>query len=360
MDKKTESNDRTYDVFSPNTRFFLEQFSKSMSADILEWIRQISEKHISSLAGMEGIESIKVSLIVDSNIVIKSLNHYAKGKIPILMHLADNPVFDLYAPLELEAEVLQYIHERDAKKEIFLAGWDMIKNSIKLKSVKNRKARKLAMEAIGKKDLDDVPFVELYFAMNAHGIITDDKHYEDPAIKRFDIPKLGKVVGVYHMGMTSFFIAYDLLPPLVEFLFKIIGSVVKEFARYLEMIIKLVAAALSGAVSKIASAVSKAPSWLQALLLSALIVGIVTLIISDKTREKVTSAAKSFWTKIKPIVIQIVNWLKSAIAYLLEQLKKLGPYTITSAKVLAEIGKSIEEFKQEIRNIILEESTSQQ
>lgn len=318
------------------------------------------EKHISGLAGMDEIESIKVSLVVDSNIVIKSLNYYASGKTSILMHLANSPVFELYAPLELETEVLEYIDEKDAKREILLAGWSIIKNSIKLKSVKNSKARKLAMETIGKKDLDDVPFVELYFAMDAHGIITDDKHYEDPTIRKFDMPKLGKVVGTYYMGMTSFFITYDLLPPLMDFIFKIIGSVVREFTKYLEMIVRLVAAALSGAVNKIATAISNAPQWLQVLLLGALLVGIGAMILSDKTKDKVTSAVKGFWNKIKPILVQIVDWIKLLINYLLERIKKLGPYVITSAHVLAEIGKSIEEFKKEIRNIILDESLKQQ
>lgn len=331
-----------------------------MSADVLEWIRQVCEKHISSLAGMDGIESIKVSLVVDSNIVIRSLNHYAKGNIPILTHLTDNPIFDLYAPVELEEEILQYINEREAKKEILLVGWNMLKKTLKLKAVKNRKARKMAMDIIGKKDPDDVPFVELYFALDAHGIITDDKHYNDPTIKKFDIPKLGQVVGTYHMGMTSFFIAYDLLPPLIDFVSKIIGSMMRELARYLEMIVKLVAAALAGAVSKIVTMVANAPQWLQVLLLSALAVGAIVMIFSDKTRGKVTSAAKSLWNKIKPIVLQIVDWLKKAIRYLLEKIKKLGPYTITSASILAEIGKHIEEFKKEIRNIVLDESLAQQ
>jgi predicted nucleic acid-binding protein len=292
--------------------------------------------------------------------VIKSLNYYASGKIPILLHLVDNPIFDLYAPPELETEVLEYINQRDAKKEILLAGWNTLKNALKIKSVQNNKARKLAIDAIGKKDLDDVPFVELYFALNAHGIITDDKHYEDPTIKKFDIPKLGKVVGTYHMGMTSFFIAYDLMPQVIDFLFKIIGFIVKELARYLEMLITLIAAALTGAVNNIATAISNAPQWLQALLLGALAAGVIVMVFSEKTRDKVTSAAKIFWSKIKPLLVQIVNWLKSVINYLLERIKKLGPYAISSASVLAEINKHIEEFKNEIRNIILDESLTKQ
>jgi len=64
--------------------------------------------------------------------------------------------------------------------------WNQIKQNIIFQKEIDLESWNRAQKAIGKRDSDDVPFVGVYFDLKASGVITDDKDYEHPEIRRFN------------------------------------------------------------------------------------------------------------------------------------------------------------------------------
>lgn len=346
--------------FSDKVESFIDLASKSLTPDLLVWLKKQCEDQIVNWFG-DKTQEIQVSLVIDSNIVIKSLIYYSNGHESILFKLTKNPVISLHAPSKLEEEVIDYIENKKKKKidkKKLEEGWLILRNNIKIIDIQNRTYKELADSIIGTKDVDDVPFVGVYLEMGAAGILTDDKHFLHPIIKRFSIPELGNVVGTYHRGMFSFFVLYDVVPSLLGFIKDIITALTAEMLNFIKIIFSALGAILSGSIEKLAGIISRMPSWLGGVLLGAGLITALFILFDEKARTKVSQKLNNIWNKIKPILTEIFEFLKNLINNLLTKIGKLSPYISMSSIALQKLLEDIEDFKKEIRTLKLEDSAT--
>lgn len=205
------------------------------------------------------------------------------------------------------------------------------------------------------RDPNDVSFVSLIIDTGATVILSEDKDYED-SVKQFNIEKLGKVVGVYHKGLFSFFIMTDLIPPVIELAGKLVLSITKILFEFLGIIGSIVKAIVSGSISAITNIFSRMPSWIAGILLAASVLAIIIIIFHDNTRKKVSSKLKPIWNKAKPAIEKIISWLVNCLDKLLIYAEKSSPYLTMSLLAIGELHKNITAFSNEIKNIKLEDA----
>ena len=196
------------DDFSEKIRHFLDECTKGFSPDLIEYLKTGFQTSV--INGFDNKEmDLQIKIVVDTNVVIKSLRHYAKtGKSSLLLKLESNPLFPLYSPTDLEDEVSDYIEnkEKDPKNRPKMREmWSLIRTNITVQEKIRTESWNKAKEVIGKRDSDDVPFVGVYFDLNASGIVTDDEDYDQPEIRRFTIESLGNLVGNFHRGIFFIF-----------------------------------------------------------------------------------------------------------------------------------------------------------
>lgn len=349
------------DDFSQKVYDFLNESSKGLSPELIEFLREKFESNIVNWFGEEPGD-LQVKLVVDSNTVIRSLKHFAKtGKIPLLFKLKSNPMFPIYSPIELEKEVIEYIEckEKNQKYKLKMKeGWSLVKQNIIFKKEVYIESWNKASKVIGGRDKDDIPFVGVYFDLKATAVVTDDRDYEHPEIRRFNIESLGEVVGTYHKGVFSFFILNDLSPLVFELIKQLSVSILKILSEFLLIFVGLSKALISGAISKISQLAAKAPSWFWWFLLGAFGVAAIVLLIRDGARKKVSDTIHSGVEKIKPIITKILELLQKLFSKLIEYVEKAAPYAGMTAIAIKELSDNVQRLRDEIKSLTSEEALS--
>ena len=272
--------------------------TRNLSVDLLDWMKEIFESRMTDFF-LGNKQKITVALIVDSSSVIRALNYHAKGKVSVLSKLAENPIFPLWAPTEIENEIMDYIKNKAKKslsKSKLKSGWKQLKKAIEIKEIQNSESIRQARQIMAR-DQNDVPFVSLIIDTNASAIVSED-HDFDCIKRRFTIEQLGDVVGLYHRGLFSFVIMSELVPQVMKFVRELIMIIIKIFSEFLAMIVKVIKYAVSGSISEILKICSRIPSWMS----YALIILAILVILSDSARNKILNKAKSMYAKAELFV----------------------------------------------------------
>ena len=347
------------DDFSEKIRYFLDECTKGLSPDLIEHMR--AGFQTSATSGLaNGEMDLQVKLVVDSNAVIRSLMHYAKtGKSPLLLKLESNPLFPLYSPTDLEDEVSEYIETKEKDPENrpkMREAWSLIRKNIIIQKKIQTKSWNKAKEVIGKRDSDDMPFVGVYFDLNASGIVTDDKDYDHPEIKRFTIESLGELVGDFHRGIFSFFIVNDLSPPLFDFVKQISLSIIKFLSETIVLVLGFIKSLATGTVSKVLEWLDRAPSWFMWLLLGVFLIVGITVIFHDSARKRVEDVIQRAKEKIRPSLDRILHFVKILFGKLIEYIEKSSPYANMTLISIRELHTNIQKLHEEVEALLSEES----
>ncbi len=345
--------------FSKKIHDFLDGSTKEFPPDLIEYLKQRFQTSMMNWITKEDAD-LQIKLVVDSNTVIRSLKYYAKtGKSSLLFKLKSNPLFPLYSPINLETEVIDYIKNKETNQKYKLKmkkAWNLIKPNINFQKEIRMGSWNKAKEVIGKRDSDDIPFVGIYFDLNASGVITDDKDYEHPEIRRFNIESLGEIVGIFHRGIFSFFILNDFTPLLFDFIKQISLHIIKFLSEVVILFLRFVKVLATGAISKIFEMLSKAPSWLQWVILGTIIVSVIIISFHDPIRNKVKSLAQNIKEKIKPILERIIHFMKIFFGKLIEYIKKSAPYANMTLMAISELSKNIKKLQVEVQTLLSEET----
>lgn len=344
--------------FSHKVHEFIDSISKEFSPELLEFFQEKFEANITEWIEI-GAKELEVKLVVDSNSVIRSLKYYAKKKSdPLLFKLLDNPIFPIFAPINLEDEVLDYIANKEENKKlkpILDEGWTRIKQQIKFHAKMNLESWNEAIKIIGKNDGDDIPFVGVYLDLKASAIITDDKHFDHPEIRKLNIEALGEIVGSYHRGVFSFFIIDEISPLVVELIRYVCGAIFKILVGVIMFVMKLIKAIVEGSVETISKLIEKInPKFVLLLLIATSLI----LIFHEGARKKVLGAIHSIKEKVQPMISKILELLKKIANEILEYVKKVSPYAGMTFEALKELTDNIEKLREEINKFSAEESLS--
>lgn len=347
------------DTISEKVTSFLDEATKNLSPELLGWLKQQFDSGISNFLG-GNLRKLKVGLVLDANIAIQAITYHAKGKKSILFHLEKNPIFPIYAPPEIEDEIIKYI-ENDAKtkkgynKKKLEEGWNRLKKILTIKNVTNKKIRDMALKMMSEHDPLDAPFVSLYIDTGSVAILTEDHHYDELAIEKFNIEKLQDVVATFHRGVYSFFIFNDAIPLILKLMAELIAAIVKISFQFLMLVYNIGKGILTGAIDQIIDLFSRIPSSIQKGLGIALLIagvfGAVLLIFNENLRKKFSTLIHSAWNKIKSFIEKILKWISGVVKTLVYYTKSTGPYAKISFVALADIYKNIMVISEEIKNL---------
>lgn len=343
---------------SKKIRDFIDDLTKALHPDLIEYLRSNFQ---ASMAGrIAGGADLQVKLVIDSNAVIRSLKHYAKtGTQPLLLKLGSNPLFPLYSPTDLETEVSEYIEAKEKKqknKPKMRKAWNLIKRNISIQKEIHAAAWNKAREVIGKRDPDDIPFVGMYFDLNASGIVTDDRDYDHLEIRRFSIEDLGETVGTFHRGIFSFFILNDFSPALFDFIRQVCLSITKFLSEILVLVLEFLKSLATGMISKVAEWLSRAPPWLIKIAILVVIVGGMVILLHDDTRKKAEDLVQRSKEKIKPILDKILHLVKVIFEKLIEYVEKSASYASVALVSFEELSANIEKLQEEVITLLAKES----
>lgn len=346
------------DSFSYKIHNIIDDISKEFSPELLEFLREKFESNMVEWIKEEP-KDLQVKLVVDSNSVIRSLKYFAKKRSePLLFKLAGNPIFPIFSPANLEEEVLDYIENKEENEEWkprLLEGWEIIKQHIKFHIEIDLESWNEAKKIIGKNDDDDVPFVGVYLDLKASAIITDDKHFEHPEIKKLNLESLGEIVGSYHRGVFSFFVINDFTPLVFELIRYVCTAIFKVLAEVITFIVKLAKDIVNGTVTGMNQIIEKInPKFVLVLLVAITLI----LLLHEKSRKKVSEVLHSIKEKIQPIVSKILELLKKLLYKLLDYIEKASPYAGMAVDVLKELSNNVEKLREEIKRFSAEESLS--
>lgn len=337
----------------------LDDQTKKFGPQEISWFKQRFESIMLSQFFDEKLAELKMSFVVDANVVVSSILRYAKGEGSILVKLAGNPLFELLAPEEIEEEVVEALEEKSAenglRKSRLLRVWEKVRRSIKISEVRSRSAIEMARRLIGKRDPKDLPYVAMFIETQASGVLTyDADHEESPEIRRFSMGDLNEAVASFHRGIFMFVALADVGVPAISTFGEVSLLFIKTLLSWLAMFMQLAAAVVASAASGLLSLFSRIPSGVQQTILWALLfgaIGIGVWMLFDKdSRAKAKDKIGAVWNRIKSEIKRIIAWIADAAAAIVARLKVLSRYTLLGATVVAMLAKDIGVVLKAARN----------
>ncbi len=260
--------------------------------------------------------TFQVELIIDTNIVFGEIRAILKGKPSFLMSIIGNPFLKLYAPPEIVEETISTI-ENDLPRNLNQIKAKEVAMNI-LSQIEILRGQRLeswihAYHLIGERDKKDVPFLSLAFSLESHGIMTRDKDFEDQTdVRIWKLGEAGRMVSDFSKGSFSFFILGNFIPRLIQFCYWLCVSFLKFVADVVKGFISVITALIKGG----ADALSRIPKWI---LFSALGLVAITLICSEKARERIGN----FMKDIGKIALFAFNEIKKLFKRVIEGIRQM-------------------------------------
>jgi predicted nucleic acid-binding protein len=338
---------------SAKVRRHLDEQTKTLPPDILGWMKQTMETHVHIFTG-EALGVLKAGLVLDTNFALQVIRYYASGKSHMLFKMKKNPLFPIYAPKEMVQEVsekLRLLAEQGYDKTKLNAGWRRLKGMITIRDVKDEKARSAASEIIGKRDPDDVSYVQLYIETGAAAILTNDNDFQNPLVRTFDLEGLQRVVAVFHRGVYSFFLLHDTIPLMMALVGKMLWAVVSAVFSILEGLLDLAVNVVSGTVSMIANVLSGFPDKVWVILGIIALVGGIIAVAHDGAREWIVEKTKELWRKVKPALVRVLEWITQTVDFVAKLARSSTPYAGVSIVILGEIHQNVTDLVEEVKKM---------
>ena len=177
-------------------------------------------------------------------------------------------------------------------------------------------------------DADDIHFLALAISLNAHGIITKDKHFEKQReIKIWKLGECGRISSTVSHGAFSLFI-------LDKSLNKILPKLVKFIVLFVQGFLELnneIYSSLKSIYSFLASKYSNLPNWLKiGIPLGSIAVPSFILVFSEKSRKKLGSFFLNLKDNLKIFMSSTYYAIKHNIDITKEIIASLFPYIVFS------------------------------
>lgn len=315
-----ELNERDLEQFknlSDRFKLQLDKIKDGFAPPIIENLNDFYLDILNHLA--EGFK-FRLKLVIDTNIIFSEIRAILMGKPSFLSNLINIPFLELFAPKKIREELFKTIEEDlppnlDKENAYSLAYFFFEKISIL--DQENEEAWERAHILLKQYDKDDIPFLALAISLNAHGIITKDKHFnrqEDMSVWKLGIS--GKVTSTISRGVFSLYIIdysfNKILFTLARYIFIIFQGFL-EFCHELYSAIKIAFISMHEKYSNL-------PTWLQ-VGIPVIIITIPTLILifSEKARNKL----KDFVIDLKDNLSLFTKHFRDDLKFNIEIIKNL-------------------------------------
>jgi len=334
----------------------LDELTKSLPLEIVEWLKQRFQSVIQNLLKLE-FADISVEFVVDTNIIIRSLLGYAKGKVSCLFGLIKNQIFKFHAPAYIEHEIAKFIRTNKKKinKNKLVEGWMKLRNNLKIGTQVSVNALNLANAIIGNRDPKDVPFVAMYIDLGASNILTYDKDFDHPLLRTLKIDGLGQVVAAVNRGLLSFFVLNDLTPGTLNFLGQLILGLIRTLFDAVKLLVDFFSAVTRNAINEATNLISnffpEIRDWIESgafndalLAITIIVAGVV--IIDEDLRNNLFRLTNFIIRSLQPTLDNFVNWLERSMRVLIDWAKAILPHIVTIlVALLVNISKVVSHVK---------------
>ena len=295
-----------------------DKIQKQLTPDLINHLKDNLQNY--SFLFTEGFK-LQIELVIDTNILYGEILAILNDKLSYLSTIIDNPYLTLYAPPEIESELINTINEDlprkfDKSKALILAHLFFKKISI-LEGYQLKSWNK-AYSLMSARDEKDVVFLALAFDLNTHGILTRDKDFTiQKDFKIWELGECGRLITDLTKGSFSFYFLDKsitfILPNMVDLGLTLIKIIVEIFDRMIT--------SLALFYEKGKKVIKKMPNWIKyAILGLSITIPILKLISSEQARKKLIDFLKDvkynsriIYSKLKESYLKNLNTLKKFI-----------------------------------------------
>nr|MDO8098477.1 putative toxin-antitoxin system toxin component, PIN family [Candidatus Njordarchaeota archaeon] len=288
----------------------LEQITEGIPPDFSLYLQKHFQQGISEMLGTD--VKVEAKIVVDTSSVLSDLISFARTGKSVLSEIAKEPFVRLFAPPHLIEEVQAKIPEICNKKKLdattMLQAWrHLLLPRITIANINDLLSLTMGLLVVGERDRKDVPFVALAFSIDAQGIMSRDKDIiEQPEIRTWTMGSVRRLLTVFKKGSFSFFVAADMLLPLLKVAFKIGTSILKTIL----VVARGIGRFFAGLARNVFHTLSGLPNWLKLLLVIGVIIGILYMIVNEGARRKALDFLQAMSQLISACLKQMYDRLK--------------------------------------------------
>lgn len=318
----------------------LEDIVSSIPSRLFHYLRLYFQNNLAYVLDKD--VEIDLKLIIDTSSILSELISFVKTGKSVLYEVAQDAFISLYAPSKLIAEVEEKIHEIARKNKLdqnsLIQAWQIyFRPRIIVYDTRNLLDLLLGFFVVGKRDIEDVPFVALTFSLKAHGIVTRDKDIiEQPVVRTWRIGNVKKLITIFKKGSFSFFVSAQFLVPLLRTIFQIGVAILRSLFDLAVKAIQFFTGLIKGLIKEVA----KLPDWVKILLG----IGLVAMLANEKFRKTALEFLQKIGKSIATFLTQMYNLVKDLV-------EKIAPYIELTVNVLYVLFNSINQAIVQIRSL---------
>lgn len=315
-----ELNERELEQFKNLYDRFKLQLDKIRDGFTLPILKNLNEFYLNILNHLADGFKFRLKLVIDTNIIFSEIRAILINKSSFLSNIIKLPFLELFAPNKIKEELYRTIdedlpHNLDKDNAYSLANSFLEKISIL--DQESEEAWVKANILLKQYDQDDVPFLALAISLNAHGIITKDKHFnrqEDMSV--WKLGESGKVASTISRGVFSLYILDYSFNKILFTLARCIFIIFQGFLEFCHVLYSATKAAFISMHEKY----SNLPTWLQVgIPVIAITIPTLILIFSEKSRNKL----KDFLINLKDNLRLFIKHFGDDLKFNIEVIKNL-------------------------------------
>lgn len=292
--------------------------SRQLPADFYEDVR---EGMLASLMSVIGGGRLRVTLVMDSCIVVADAFRVAQGKPSTTERLMASRFVRLVAPRDISREVRDQVVKdlpKNASLEIARLHVERLLSRIEVASDASVEALRTARAKLASRDPGDVPFLAVLIDSEGEGIVSRDKKAFDSleGVRRWELREMAELVTVYESGTLALGIGATTGEALLDLGSKLLTTVARAIVEAFTIFANIIIGLASGA----AEALAKVPPWAWVVL--GVVGGAVAIaaILNEDFREwlwsGLTSIGQILYKAARTILEAVVALVRAVYAVL--------------------------------------------
>ena len=308
--------------------------SRSLPPDFYEDARQ---GILTSLMSVIGGGRLRVTLVMDSCIVVADAFRVAEGKPSTTERLMASHFLRLVAPPDIAREAREQVVRdlpKNASLDVARAHVERLLSRIEVASKASMEALRVARRKLASRDPGDVPFLAVLIDSEGEGIVSRDKKAFESleGVHRWELREMAELVTVYESGTLALGIGAVTGEALLELGTKFFTAVAQAIAEAFTVFANIIVGLATGA----AEALAKVPAWAWVVL--GVVGGAVAVaaILSEDFREwllsGLTSVGQILYKAARTIIDAVVALARATYALLTAVWELVRPAAIALGK----------------------------
>jgi predicted nucleic acid-binding protein len=312
----------------------VQRISRQLPPDYYESLRS---GVLSTLMSVIGGGRLRVTLVVDTNIVVADAFRVAQGRPSTTERLMSSRFVKLVAPGDINSEAREKVVEKlpkGASLDVAMNHVEVLLRRIEIAPGLSVEALRLAREKLADRDLGDVPFLAVLIDSEGEGIVSRDREAFESleGVKRWELKEMADLVTVYESGTLALGVGAATSEALLELLSAVFTVVSKATFEAFAVFASIIVGLATGA----AEALAKVPQWAWVVLGVVGAAVVVAAILNEDFRDWLFSGLSSIGEILYKSAKAIIGAAKALIGaihdFLVWVWEMIRPYVIAAGK----------------------------